>query len=467
MGLRVFNSLSKKIEDFVPLVPGQVGFYCCGPTVYNHVHIGNLRAYLFQDLFKRYLEYSGFEVNHVMNITDVDDKTIRDSRAAGRNLGEFTDFYTKAFISDLQVLGVKPANHMPKATDTIKEMVEIIKELLKSGHAYQAESGDIYFKISSFDNYGQLANIEKLQLKANASGRMVQADEYEKENASDFALWKAYDEQDGDVFWETELGRGRPGWHIECSAMSRKFLGDTFDIHAGGIDLLFPHHTNEIAQSECATGKPFVRYWLHNYHLIVNGKKMSKSLGNFFTLKDLLDKGYDPQVIRFELLKVHYRTQLDFREDGLIQGAQTLSKYWELMEKLEEPKKGANWSDLDELINRSDQEFRSAMDDDLNISSALAVTFDFVNQVNKNLEKLSSKDRARAKALLEGWNSVLGVIERDYGELSDQCKQLISERESARAAKDFKRSDEIRDKLIELGILIKDTPSGTKWRRVV
>ena len=312
--LKLFNTLTRKIKVFKPIKKNKVGMYSCGPTVYNFAHIGNLRAYVFADILKRYLKYGGFKVKHVMNITDIDDKTIRDSQKKGQTLREFTEFYTKAFIEDINSLNIEMPDILPKATKHIPEMASLIKKMLKNGSAYKSK-GSIYFNISKFKKYGELAQLEKRNLKQNASKRLNISDEYEKEEVNDFVLWKAWQKKDRDIFWETEIGKGRPGWHIECSAMSMKYLGESFDIHTGGADLVFPHHTNEIAQSEAATGKKFVNYWTHNEHLLVKGKKMSKSLGNFYTLRDIQEKGYNPLLLRLILLKTHYRKILDFSFD--------------------------------------------------------------------------------------------------------------------------------------------------------
>ena len=354
MAFKVFNTLTKKKEEFKSIIPNQVKMYSCGPTVYNHVHIGNLRAFLFADLLRRYIKYKGYKLTHTMNITDVDDKTIRDSQNEKKSLTEFTQFYEKTFLDNLKTLNIEIPEIMPRATDHIPEIVNMIKSLTEKGHTYESD-GSIYFRISSFKEYGALANLDFSKLKENAQGRLTE-DEYEKENARDFVLWKAYTESDGDVFWETELGKGRPGWHIECSAMSTKYLGDHFDIHTGGVDLIFPHHTNEIAQSVCATGRPFVNYWIHNEHLIVNGKKMSKSLGNFFTLKDLLDKGYHPMAIRYELISTHYRSKLDFRENSLENVWSTVQKFHDFIDSLSNIKGEENNLTINHLIKDSKEE---------------------------------------------------------------------------------------------------------------
>ena len=322
--IKFFNTLTKQKDAFLPLNDKAVTMYTCGPTVYNYVHIGNLRAMLSYDVLKRYLKYRGYKVKHVMNITDVDDKTIRGSRTEGKSLKEFTEFYTKAFLNDIKALNIELPDIMPKATEEIGGMVDMINILLKKGYAYKTSDG-IYYSISKFKDYGKLANLSLESLKAGASGR-VQADEYQKENPQDFALWKFHTEEDGDVFWDTEIGKGRPGWHIECSVMSSKYLGQPFDIHMGGVDLIFPHHTNEIAQSEAAYDKKFCNYWVHNEHLFVNSQKMSKSLGNFFTLKDILSKGHSAKAFRYLMISAHYRTILNFTEESLGNAEKTVRR---------------------------------------------------------------------------------------------------------------------------------------------
>lgn len=466
MALRFFNTLSRSLEDFNPIHPGEARVYCCGPTVYNYIHIGNLRAFLFDDLVHRYLKYRGYKVTFVMNITDVDDKTIRDSKKAGKTLREFTEFYTEAFLADLRTLRVLPADIMPKATGEIDGMVEMIQTLMERGFAYKNDRGDIYFKIDSFPRYGALANIDRSKQKQNASGRLARADEYEKENANDFALWKAYDADDGDVFWDTAIGKGRPGWHIECSVMSSKYLGQPFDIHGGGIDLVFPHHTNEIAQSECACDAKLANIWLHNEHLIVNGKKMSKSLGNWYSLRDLIAKGYAPMAIRYELLKTHYRAQLDFREDSLVNNALSIRKFTDLLDRLKDAGKGSGTKEIEVAIGNARNNFVSAMDDDLNISGALASMHEFVNRANALIDKMNAAEVELTRSLLGEFDSVVGFIHQEQEELSADLQALIQAREDARKNKDFKKSDELRDELLKHGIAVKDSAKGTRWERV-
>jgi len=464
MVLKIYNTLSRKKEEFKPIKKGQVGMYSCGPTVYNFPHIGNYRAYVVADLLKRYLKYSGFKVNHVMNITDVDDKTIRDSQKEGVSLKEFTKRYEKAFMEDIDALNIEKADIFPKATEHVKEMIHIIKKLIDNGIAYKGEDGCTYYSVSKFKDYGKLAHIKVKELKA---GARVKQDEYEKESASDFALWKAYDESDGDVFWETEVGKGRPGWHIECSAMSSKYLGDKFDIHTGGVDLIFPHHQNEIAQSEGATGKkPFVKYWVHNEWLLVEGKKMSKSLGNFFTLRDILDKGYDATSTRYVLMATHYRQQLNFTFAELDAAGNSLQRLNDFMLRLEDASGKEELKEVDELVDVTKAKFEEAMDNDLDISNAFAVVFDFVRSINKL--NLSKKEAKKVKDLMLKFDSVLGLnLDKvKKAKLTDDIEELVKQREEARKRKDWQTADKIRNELKEKGIVLEDTPQGVRWKKI-
>jgi cysteinyl-tRNA synthetase len=464
MSLKLYNTLTRKKQEFKPVRANEVRMYSCGPTVYNYVHIGNLRSFVFVDILRRYLKYRKFKLKHVMNITDVDDKTIRDSQKEGKTLKEFTRFYTEAFIEDLKTLNIEIPEIMPNATDEIDGMVSLVKKLLKKGIAYKADDG-IYFKISKFRDYGKLANLDLGQLKAGASGR-VKSDEYDKENAHDFVLWKFWDADDGDVFWETEIGKGRPGWHIECSVMSSKYLGQPFDIHTGGVDLIFPHHTNEIAQSEAAEGKQFAKFWVHNEHLIVNGEKMSKSLGNFFTLRDLLEKGYNPMAIRYELLKTHYRQKLDFREDNLKKIPETLQKFYDFLEKLGEAKGKENNNKIKALIADAEKKFEQSMDDDLNIAPALAAIFELMTEVNKVMEKISRNDAEKIKKAMLGFDSVLGVMQKKKEKIPGSIKELAEKRLEARNQKDWELSDRLRHEIKAKGYLIEDTKEGYRLKKI-
>jgi len=464
--LKFYNTLTRKKDLFKPIFDKSVGFYSCGPTVYNIAHIGNLRSFVFADLLKRFLKYKDFNVLHIMNITDVDDKTIRDSRKAKIPLSKFTEKYTKLFNEDLEKLNILKPDVMPKASEHISEMVELVLKLQKKGLTYE-KNGNIYFDISKISKYGELTGVEKQDLKKNADGRLNTADEYEKENVADFALWKAWDQEDGDNFWQTPLGKGRPGWHLECSAMSMKYLGESFDIHSGGIDLAFPHHTNEIAQSEGATGERFVKYWLHNEHLLVERKKMSKSKGNYFTLQDLLKKEIHPLVIRFILLKTHYRQILDFRFELLDEAKTILTTFLDLLLLLDQKKAVAkSLIDADFFIKKSEEKFTNALDNDLNISEALAVLYQFRDDVMKNMEKIGKKTAENLQKFLFQADLVLGCLAPLYNEYQGRKKKVLGSkdnivalknRHNARLAKDYRVADTLRKELEKRGIEIKDT----------
>lgn len=462
MAFRVFNTLNKQVEEFKPIKEGEVSLYTCGPTVYNYAHIGNCRANLSYDIFKRYLLYKGFKVNHVMNITDVDDKTIRDSQKEGVPFKEFVARYTQAFYDDLSTLNILHPDTFTKATEYIPDMVDFIKILLEKGIAYKSDDGSTYFSVSKFPEYGKLSGVDLSQLQAGASGR-VASDEYEKDQVADFALWKAYSEDDGDVFWETELGKGRPGWHIECSAMSTKELGHTFDVHMGGVDLKFPHHENEIAQSEACTGKKFVNYWLHNEHLQVDGKKMSKSLGNFYTLRDLLDKNFSPMAIRYALLAVQYNQKMNFTLDGINAAQAAIDKMQNFIDSLNH-KSGSSDDNIPKLIEKLKTDFEAAMDDDLETSKALAAVFEFMHEVNK-LE-ISPDGAAEVRAALEEINLVLGVMDFEQEPIPDEIKALAEERLKAREQKNWESSDKLRDEIASKGYEISDTPDGYSLKKV-
>ncbi len=460
--LKLFNTAGHTTEEFKPIRAGEVRFYACGPTIYNYAHIGNMRAYIFYDLMNRYLRYKGYKVTFAMNLTDVDDKTIRDSRAAGKSLREFTDFYAKAFFEDCAKLHIKRPDYVIRATDEIDSMIELISLLLEKGHAYKAKSGDVFFKISSFKAYGQMAGIKPENLRANADGRL--SDEYEKEDVQDFALWKAYTEKDGDVYWDAPFGRGRPGWSLECSAMARKYLGQPIDMHLGGVDLIFPHHTNEIAQSECAYGCKFVNYWVHNAHLMVNGEKMSKSKHNFYVLSDLLNKGYMPEAVRYEMLKAHYRQTMDFRESNLDGNKTVIEKFINLINRLDEKKTGSGWADTSKAVQAVQEKFEAGLDDDLNMPAALAGVFEFVSEVNKHFAELNTEDARLIKETILKFDTVLAILpEQKEQKLSAEQEALIAERETYRKAKDWANADAIKQQLLAMGIEVKDTPNGPVW----
>ena len=464
--IRVFNTLTREKEVFVPLEPGKVRMYTCGPTVYDYAHIGNFRAFIFEDLLKRWLKFRGFSVIHVMNLTDVDDKTIKGSRVHGIPFKEYTDYYAKAFFEDAAALSIEPADVYPRATEHIAEMVMLIRKLLAKGFAYKGEDGSVYFAIRKFIEYGKLSKIQFLELKA---GSRVNVDEYAKEEAQDFALWKAWTPVDGDVFWETELGRGRPGWHIECSAMSTKYLGDTFDIHCGGVDNMFPHHENEIAQSEAATDKQFVRYWMHNEHLLVEGKRMAKRLGNFYTLRDLFKKGYNPMAIRYLLLSTHYRQQFNFTFEGLEAAQSAVGRFTNLMRRLQDTNGNESKGRVAELIDKVENCFGAAMDDDLNVSAAFAFLFDFVREINNLLDEnsVNKQEAGHIFDLLTRIDSVLGVASEVKKEkaLPKEAQELLVKREEARKSRDWKTADLLRQQLKAMGVIIEDTAQGVRWRK--
>jgi cysteinyl-tRNA synthetase len=459
--LKLHNTLTRKKQKFVPIKEGHVSIYSCGPTVYDYPHLGNYRAYIASDVLKRYLLYKGFKVKHVMNITDVDDKTIRNSKKEGIALKHLTSRYEKAFFEDIKLLNILPADTFTKATEYIGEMIKLILELMKKGLAYKGSDGSVYYKVSAFKKYGKLAHLGTL--KEGASGR-VNADEYAKEEARDFALWKAWCADDGDVFWDSPFGKGRPGWHIECSAMSMKNLGEHFDIHTGGIDLIFPHHQNEVAQSEGATGKKFVNYWLHNVCLLVNGEKMSKSLGNFYTLRDVLAKGYSARAVRYLLLSTHYRQRLNFTFDNVTAADSAIKRLDEGVRKL---KAASGNGTITKELKEAQESFEKAMDDDLNISEALAAVFGLLKTTNTlSGGQLSAGEASKALDFLQDVNRVLAVMNFEEESLPAELADLIKKREELRKKKMFKESDEIRKKLLELGIQLDDSPNGVTWKRL-
>lgn len=462
--LRFYNTLTRQKDDFHPLVPGQVRMYTCGPTVYNHPHIGNYRAYTFEDILRRYLKYRGYAVTQVMNLTDVDDKTIRDSQKAGMALRDFTAIYAKAFFEDLRTLNIEPAEVYPAATEHIPEMVRMIQQLQQRGYTYTAE-GSIYYRIDRFANYGKLAHLAPEALQSGASGRM-DSDEYAKDDVRDFALWKAWTPEDGEVYWETALGKGRPGWHIECSAMSMKYLGTHFDIHTGGEDNIFPHHENEIAQSEAATGEPFVNYWLHCRHLLVEQQKMSKSLGNFYTLRDLLDQGFKAKALRYALLSIHYRQPLNFTLEGLQAAEQAVQRLLDFMQ-LVRTAQGDGYV-VEPLLAQTQQRFEAALDDDLNMSGALGAIFEMVREVNRAITQgqLSAAAAQQVLATMQRFDTVLGLLVAEDTTVDQQVEALLVERQQARKARDFARADALREQIRAQGYVIEDTPQGARLKRV-
>ena len=498
MALKLFNTLTRSVQDFAPLDPAgkKVGMYCCGPTVYDFAHIGNWRTFVFADLVRRYLEFKGYAINHVMNITDVEDKIIKRVRENKTTLREFTGKYEAAFLDDLRALSCREPHHKPRATEFITEIIALIQKLIARGIAYQAADGSVYFSITKYQgcgcNYGQLL---KLNFDEMRTGERVASDEYEKESVADFALWKKRVPDDGDVFWPSPFGEGRPGWHIECSAMSMKVLGESFDLHLGGEDLKFPHHEDEIAQSEGATGKPFVKHWLHGAHLLVEGKKMSKSLGNYFTLRDLVAKGFTGREVRYLLLTAHYRETFNFTLDGLAGAKSALARIDECVGKLRELGRDAlPRVQADQQVSPTMliEQFTAALDDDLNISAAWGVVFEWVRETNRKLAANTINPESAAAALADwvkidgvlgvgksttivelaatasGTSSVTGILTAVIGgiEVPTEVMDLFTARQAARQARDFKRSDAIRDELKAKGWIIQDSPKGPKLKKI-
>jgi cysteinyl-tRNA synthetase len=459
--MKFYNTLTRRLEEFREIEKGKVGLYTCGPTVYDYPHIGNYRSYMFEDLVKRFFVSQGYAVRHVMNITDIDDKTIRKAGELGVPLAEVTRTYIDTFHADLRTLNILPADFYPRATEHIPEMQQLISKLLADGFAYEKD-GSVYFSIERFAGYGRLANIERERLKPGAAG---DADEYEKEAVQDFVLWKG--QKPGEPSWPSPFGPGRPGWHIECSAMSMIYLGPHFDIHMGGVDNIFPHHENEIAQSECANGQTFVNYWLHCQHLIVDNKKMSKSLGNFYTLQDVLQRGYDPMAVRYLLLSTHYRKLLNFTFEGLDMAGQALARVKNFIFSLKNVEtEGEADPELGAVVAASLAAFMAGLADDFNVSGALGVMFDLVAQVNPRLNALTRADAAVVLDYMDRLNGVLGILAGDDpGALAAAVEAQIALREQARKEKDFVRADAIRAELKRQGISLLDTPAGVKWKR--
>ncbi len=487
MVLNLYNTLSGKVEEFKPLEANKVGIYTCGLTVYGYAHIGNYRTFVFQDVLRRFLKYLGYEVNQVMNLTDVDDKTIRNSQAAGMSLRDYTGKFIEAFEADRELLNLEIPEVVVRATDHINDMVELIQTLERKGFAYPSE-GSYYFRVEKFRDYGKLS---KIDLAGMRPGARVETDEYDKANVRDFVLWKAAKE--GEPYWDTPLGKGRPGWHIECSVMAMKYLGETFDIHSGGKDLIFPHHENEIAQSEAATGRPFVRFWVHVEHLIVNGEKMSKSLGNVFTLRDLIAKGYKPTAIRYLLLSVPYRGLLNFTFEGLHQAQQSLERLRNFRYRLTmEDFPASQSTQLEDLAKTARRNFEQAMADNLNTAEALAAIFEMVREGNSAMDqgRFCEADRAPFLDTLERADRIFAFLEDDdYAKLQrlgllqakedlassgstepatlseEEVKARLTEREQARRNGDFALADQIRDDLLKAGVIVEDTKMGARWKR--
>jgi len=465
MALRFHNTLTQQVEVFKPLHDNLVRMYTCGPTVYNYVHIGNLRTFTFQDLLRRWLRASGYTLDHVMNITDIEDKIIRDAAAAHQSIYEYTAKYTQAFFDDAAALRLERPERIVKATDHIPDMAAAIQQLEQRGLTYESE-GSVYYRIAGFPGYGKLSHNDFSGIRA---GARVDVDEYEKDDARDFVLWKAA--KDGDPCWDTPFGPGRPGWHIECSVMAQKYLGETLDIHTGGVDLTFPHHENEIAQAEGITGKPFVRFWLHAEHLLVNSEKMSKSLGNFFTLRDLLAKGYTPEVVRYLLASVPYRRKLNFTFEGLKAAATSIERLrnFELRLKTDHFPPGAS-PEITRRTEAATAAFREALDDDLNTAEALGAVFEFIRDANTAMDAgaFQAGNAAAALEFLALFDSVFDVLKpsAQADGLSDaEVEAAIAERTAAKKARNFARADEIRKQLSDQGVVIEDTKEGVRWKR--
>jgi cysteinyl-tRNA synthetase len=475
--IQLHNTLGGKVDPFVPQKPGEVRMYSCGPTVYDYAHIGNFRTFVFQDILRRFLKFRGFRITQVMNLTDVDDRIIANAAASGVGIREYTEKFAQAFFDDCKTLSIESPEHWTRATDNIDDMVKLIERLREKSFTYESE-GSIYYRIAKFPDYGKLSNIDVTGIQA---GARVDVDRYEKESARDFALWKA--PKEGEHFWETSIGRGRPGWHIECSAMAMKYLGETLDIHTGGIDLAFPHHENEIAQSEAATGQHFVKYWLHAEHLLVEGEKMSKSLGNFYTLRDLFAKGYKPSALRFALASVPYRRQLNFTFDGLQQAASSVERLRNFADRLAQGKFPADAQKvMSARIVEAANEFDAGLSDDLNTARALGAIFEFVREANIAMDKgeFGQGDVPAAQKVLQTFDKVFAVLENNDAQklqalgyaqentTSDdaEIEKLVADRQAARQSRDFAASDRIRQSLAERGIILEDSRDGSvRWKR--
>jgi cysteinyl-tRNA synthetase len=477
MPLKLFNTLSRTLEEFEPLEPGKVLVYGCGPTIYDFPHIGNFRTFMVFDLLHRYLEWLGFEVRFVTNLTDVDDKTIRGAREEGVRIQEYTLPFGEAFLADAKRLGIRPADLYPRATDYVPAMVHFVRRLEEKGLAYQAEDGSVYFSISGFPKYGRLSRVDPDAIRP---GARVSMDEYAKDDVRDFALWKAAkpEDEEAGAAWDSPWGRGRPGWHLECSVMSISELGETLDIHLGGEDLIFPHHEDEIAQSEGVTGKPFVRYWLHIKHLLLEGRKMSKSLGNTVSVGELIGRGHDPGAIRHQLLSAQYRRELNFTMTGLEGSARAVQRLLDFEDRLSElsVSQDAPPTRIPALAEEAMARFREGMDDDLNSAESLAALFIFVNEVNAELDRAGSVvqngDREAALDALHGMDEVLGLVElaRQSRVVDEATEEWIEEqirlRNEAREARDFAAADGIRDGLAAKGVVLEDSAEETRWKVV-
>ena len=464
MTLRLRDTLTNETRPLEPIEPGHVRIYSCGPTVYGPAHIGNFRSFLFADVLVRYLRYHGLRVTWVMNITDVDDKIIRNANAEGIPILELADRWLTRFRADAEALRMTTPDVLPRATDHIPQMVDLITRLIEDGHAYRTDDGSIFFRIASWPAYGVLAKLDPEQLRV---GERVEADEYGKDDVRDFALWKGA--KPGEPVWQTDLGAGRPGWHIECSAMSMAYLGESFDIHTGGVDLVFPHHEDEVAQSEAATGVPFVRTWLHCAHLRLGGAKMAKSTGNISRVVDLLDDGISARALRYALIAVHYRQGLDFSDDSLAAAAAAVDRLDAAVAALAAYREDrADAADLDVLLAGARVAFEAALDDDLNVSAALAAIFELVRELNRRIadRSLSTADAARSLDVLRELDTVLAILPEPGEDLPAGARELLDQRQAARSERDWSASDRLRDELLALGVAVEDTRDGQRWRRL-
>ena len=459
--------MTRRVEAFEPIDGKTVRLYTCGPTVYNFAHIGNFRAYTFEDILRRVIQFNGWGIKQVMNLTDVDDKTIRGANSQGVALTDYTKTYKDAFFADLKKLNIEPAEVYPAATDHIPEMIDLVGKLVEKGVAYKSDDGSVYFAVTKFPGYGKLAHID---FEHQMTGARCLGDEYDKENVGDFALWKAWEESDGPVGWDSPWGRGRPGWHIECSAMSMKYLGETFDLHTGGIDNLFPHHENEIAQAEAATGKPFVKTWMHCAHLRVNGEKMSKSLGNFFTLRDLIEKGFSGREIRAVLVNAHYRQPLNFTFSAMEDARKSLSRVDQCVASLKAKAGEAKPGEHPEFAAKALASFTEAVNDDLNTPRAFAAMYELVRAANGAMATLSPEAAAATLDVFKRMDTVLGVIffgvqEKAQEEIPNEVKEILEKRAAARAARNWAESDALRDRLAAMGWAVKDSKAGQSVER--
>lgn len=465
ISVRFYNTLTQQVEEFIPMDGKTVRMYTCGPTVYNFVHIGNLRTFTFQDVLRRWLAARNFKLDHVMNITDVEDKIIRSAMQEGKSLREYTSVYEDAFLEDCAKLRLQRPERLVRATEHIPEMIEAVEKLTEKGFTY-ASDGSVYYRIAKFQDYGKLSRLDVGGMRA---GARVDVDEYDKADARDFVLWKA--KKENEPSWDAPMGAGRPGWHIECSVMAMKYLGETLDIHAGGIDLTFPHHENEIAQSEALTGKQFARYWLHSEHLIVEGQKMSKSLGNFYTLRDLMDQGHKPEAIRYLLASVPYRNKLNFTMEGLRAATTAIDRLRSFQLRLDTDKFSAGSNEaIDSRTAKALERFETSLDDDLNTAEALAAVFEYIRETNSSMDagEFKADNLEAARGLFQRFDSIFDVLRpsvEEGGINETEIDALIAARNQARKSRNFQRADEIRAELLDRGIIIEDTKEGVRWKR--